>query len=146
MTGKESTIPASSKPAKVRQKVHIRIGYKGKGQPGKQLTERCDTLVDLLVEADAGMIEGRKSGDGAVDIYVVTRFAGHTIEQAQKIVNELGIATRATIEIVDNKKAEGWRAAQGTQGEPRVRESYGTLASMTAVVPPSARLKPEVER
>ncbi len=100
MIGKESTTPASSKPANVRQKVHIRIGYKGKGQPGRQLRERCDTLVEMLVEDDAGVIEGRKDGDGEVVIYVVTRFAGYTLEQAQKIVNELKI-DRATITIVE---------------------------------------------
>lgn len=100
MTGKESTTPASSKPAKVRQKVHIRIRYNRKGQPGRQLRERCDTLVDMLVEDDAGVIEGRRDSDGEVVIYVVTVFADYTIERAQKIVNELKIE-RATIKVVE---------------------------------------------
>ena len=100
MTGKESTTPASSKQINARQKVHIRIKYRRKGQPGRQLKERCDTLVDMLVEDDAGVIEGRKDGDGEVVIYVATRFADHTIERARKIVNELKL-DRATIEIVE---------------------------------------------
>ena len=100
MTGKESTTPASSKPVNARRKVHIRIKYRRKGQPGRQLRERCDTLVDMLVEDDAGVIEARKDGEGEVVIYVVTRFADYTVEQAQKIVNELKIE-RATITIVE---------------------------------------------
>ena len=50
-----------------RRTVLIRIGYAGKGQPGKQLRERCDTLVDMIVEADAGLIAGRKDGVGEVE-------------------------------------------------------------------------------
>jgi hypothetical protein len=57
----------------------------------------------MLIEADAGEIHERKAGDGAVSIYVVTRFADHTIEKAWKIVNELGLAARATIRIDSGK-------------------------------------------
>ena len=106
MTGKHDPASPSSKPANERQKVHIQITYTGKGQPATKLKERCDTLVDMLVEADAGVIDGRKAGDGAVDIFVVTRFADHTIENARRIITELGLETRATVKLAD-AKAEG---------------------------------------
>ena len=83
-----------------RRTVLIRIGYAGKGQPGKQLRERCDTLVDMIVEADAGLIAGRKDGVGEVVVHVITKYPDHTIETAQKIVNELKI-DRTTMKIED---------------------------------------------
>lgn len=98
MTDDEKTEPAVGKLIKGRRTVLIRIGYAGKGQPGKQLRERCDTLVDMMVEADAGVIAGRQDGDGAVIIHVLTKYPDHTIEQAQKIINELKI-DRATMKI-----------------------------------------------
>jgi hypothetical protein len=103
MDGKGDPASPSSKPARVRQRVHIRITYAGKGPPGPQLAERCNTFVSMLVEADAGVIERRPAGDGTVDIVVVTRFADHTIEQARKILAELGIADRATVKLADTK-------------------------------------------
>ena len=103
MDGKGDPASPSSKPASVRQGVHIRITYTGKGPPGPQLAQRCDTLVAMLVEADAGVIDRRPAPDGAVDIVVVTRFADHTIEQARKILAELGIADRSTVKLADAK-------------------------------------------
>jgi hypothetical protein len=105
MASKKSTVPASSRTAG-RQRVHIQITYRGKGEPGKQLKERCDTLVEMLVESDAGVIAERKSGNGAVDIYVVTGFADHTAETVQKTAKELGISARTTIKILDEKKVD----------------------------------------
>lgn len=81
-----------------RRTVLIRIEYAGKGQPGKQLRERCDTLVEMIKEADAGVIAGRKDGVGEVVIHVLTKYPDHTIEQAQRIINELKI-DRATTKI-----------------------------------------------
>lgn len=110
MAIKESTPPASSKPATVRQRVHIQVKYTGKGQPGEQLRERCDTLEKMLAEQDAGTVAGRDAGEGAVNIYVATRFPDHTKEKARQIVNELGIAARTTMKLVDGKsdgKSEG---------------------------------------
>ena len=66
MDGKSDPASPSSKPASVRQRVHIRVGYAGKGQPGPQLAQRCDLLVSMLTEVDAGVIEPRKVGDGAL--------------------------------------------------------------------------------
>jgi hypothetical protein len=103
MDGKTDPASPSSKPASVRQRVHIRVGYTGKGQPGPQLAQRCDLLVSMLVEADAGVIEPRRVGDGAVDVFVVTRFADHTIGAARKILAELGIASRSTVKLADAK-------------------------------------------
>jgi len=55
-----------------RQKVHIRIAYQGRGQPGPQLAERCEALVKgLALETDVGASHDRRAGNGAVDIYVV---------------------------------------------------------------------------
>ena len=105
MASKKSAGPASSKTAG-RRKVHIQVTYRGKGEPGKQLKERCDTLVEMVVESDAGVIAERKSGNGAVDIYVVTGVADHTVETARKTANELGISARTTIKIMDEKKVE----------------------------------------
>ncbi len=93
--------PSSARGA--RQKVLIRIGYQGKGPPGPQLAERCDVLAKMLVEADAGTIHEHKAGGGAVDIQVVTRFADHTIETGWKIVKELGLTDRATINVEPGK-------------------------------------------
>lgn len=95
MTARASTEDPPSK----RQKVHIRIGYTGKGRPGPQLAQRCETLVRMLVHGDAGVVDERRAGDGAVDIYVVTRFPDHTIELARRITNELGLAARTTIRM-----------------------------------------------
>ena len=103
MTGSQNTPPPASQPTGQRQRVHIRITYAGKGQPGPKLAERCETLVDMLVEADAGVIDGRKTGGGAADVYVFTRFSKHTIETARRIANELGIGNRTTIKISDSK-------------------------------------------
>ncbi len=98
MADEAITETAVRQKVKGRRTVLIRIGYAGKGQPGKQLRERCDTLVDMISEADAGVIAGRKDGDGEVVIHVLTKYPGHTIEQAQKIINELKI-DRATTKI-----------------------------------------------
>jgi hypothetical protein len=98
MTDEAITEAALRQKVKGRRTVLIRIGYAGKGQPGKQLRERCDTLVDMMNEADAGVIAGRKDGGGEVVIYVLTKYPGHTIEQAQKFINELKI-DRATAKI-----------------------------------------------
>ena len=106
MASKRSTVPATSKTVE-RKKVHIQVTYRGKGEPGKQLKERCNTLVEMLVESDAGVIAERKSGNGTVDIYVVTGFADHTVETARKTANELGISGRTTIKIQDEAKVEG---------------------------------------
>ena len=106
MASKKSTGPASSETV-ARQKVHIQVTYRGKGEPGKQLKEQCDTLVEMVVELDAGVIAERKAGNGAVDIYVVTGFADHTVETARKTAKELGISARTTIKILDEKKVEG---------------------------------------
>jgi hypothetical protein len=103
MSGKANTAVAETQD-RTRQKVQIRIRYTGKGQPGPKLSERCDTLVDMLVEADAGTIQDRKAGNGMVEFNVVTRFADHTKERAWKIINELGLASRATVQV-DNGKA-----------------------------------------
>jgi hypothetical protein len=105
MASRMSTVPASSKTSG-RQKVHIQIAYRGKGEPGKQLKERCDTLVEMLVDSDAGVIAERKAGNGAVDVYVVTGFADHTVEMARKTANELGISARTTIKILDAAKVD----------------------------------------
>jgi len=86
-----------------RQKVRIRIEYNGKGPPGPVLAGRCETLVRMLVEGDAGVIDRRTAGDGAVNIYVITRFPDHTIELAQRSTSELGLADRTTIGIVKEK-------------------------------------------
>ncbi len=94
----ERTEPAVGKLIKGRRTVLIRIGYAGKGQPGKQVRERCDTLVDRMIKADAGVIAGREDGNGAVVIHVITKYPDHTVEQTQKIINELKI-DRATITI-----------------------------------------------
>jgi hypothetical protein len=103
MAVRASTEDSPSTQPRQRQKVHIRIEYTGKGPPGPVLTERCETLVRMLVEGDAGIIDERKAGDGAVDIYVVTRFAEHTIELARRAAHELGLADRATIKIVPER-------------------------------------------
>ena len=100
MTNEEIAEAALRQKVKGRRTVLIRIGYAGKGQPGKQLRERCDTLVDMINEADAGVITGRKDGVGEVVIHVLTKYPGHTIEQAQKFINELKI-DRATTKIED---------------------------------------------
>jgi len=100
MTDEEITEAALRQKAKGRRTVLIRIGYAGSGQPGKQLRERCDTLIDMMAEADAGVIAGRKDGVGAVIIHVLTKYPDHTVEQAQKIINELKI-DRATMKIED---------------------------------------------
>jgi hypothetical protein len=105
MASTMSTVPASSKTSG-RQKVHIQVTYRGKGEPGKQLKEQCDTLVEMVGEADAGVITERKAGNGAVDIYVVTRFADHTVETARKTAKELGIFGRTTITILDDAKVD----------------------------------------
>lgn len=81
-----------------RRKVLIRIGYSGKGQPGRKLRECCDTLVDMIVETDIGVIEARKDGAGEVIICVITKYPNHTVEMAQKVINELKI-DRATMKI-----------------------------------------------
>jgi hypothetical protein len=111
MVSKMSTVPASSKTVG-RQKVHIQVTYRGKGEPGKQLKEQCDTLVEMVGEADAGVIAERKAGNGAVDIYVVTGFADHTVETVRRTAKDLGIYARTTIKIlaetkVDETKVEG---------------------------------------
>ena len=98
MIDEERTEPALGKLIKGRRTVLIRIEYAGKGQPGKQVRERCDTLVDMMVEADAGVIAGRQDGNGAVIIHVITKYPDHAVEQAQKIINELKM-DRATVKI-----------------------------------------------
>jgi hypothetical protein len=103
MDGKGDPASPSSKPASVRQRVQIRVEYAGKGQPGPHLAQRCDLLVSLLVERDAGVIEPRKVGDGAVDVFVVTRFAEHTIVTARSILVELGIADRSTVKLAERR-------------------------------------------
>jgi hypothetical protein len=57
----------------------------------------------MLVEADAGSVQERRAGGGAVDIYVLTRFADRTTEQARRIANELGIGLRTTVQIDTGK-------------------------------------------
>ncbi|MEP7124055.1 MAG: hypothetical protein ABJE95_24220 [Byssovorax sp.] len=47
--------------------------------------------------------------------------------------------------VLDRPSPEALGLAPGAQGAPRVRASYSTLASMTAVVPPSARPAPDVK-
>lgn len=47
--------------------------------------------------------------------------------------------------ILDRPSPEALGLAPGALGAPRVRAMYSTLASMTAVVPPSARPAPEVK-
>ncbi len=47
--------------------------------------------------------------------------------------------------VIDRPSPEDLGLVPGTQGRPRVRTTYSTLASMTAVVPPSARPAPEVK-
>jgi hypothetical protein len=98
MTDEEIAEAALRQKVKGRRTVLIRIEYAGKGQPGKQLRERCDTLVEMMKEADAGVIAGRKDGVGEVVIHVLTKYPDHTIEQAQKFINELKI-DRATTKI-----------------------------------------------
>jgi len=105
MASAMSTAHASSKTVG-RKKVHIQVTYRGKGEPGKQLKEQCHTLVEMLGEADAGVIAERKAGNGAVDIYVVTGFADHTVETARKTANELGISARTKITILDDEKVD----------------------------------------
>ena len=83
-----------------RRTVLIKIRYAGKGQPGRQLRDRCDTLVNMINDADAGVIAGRRDGVGEVIIHVLTKYSDHTIEQAQKFINELEI-DRATMKIED---------------------------------------------
>lgn len=105
-TSRGSTPPASSKRSTdVRHRVHIRVTYTGKGQPGPQLGERCDTMADMLVEADAGVIEGTRRGDGSVDIYIATRYPDSTIARARSIARELRIGDRTTVRIADDKGA-----------------------------------------
>jgi hypothetical protein len=103
MAAKASTEAPPNTQPRQRQKVHIRIEYSAKGPPGPVLGERCETLVRMLVQGDAGVVDGRKAGDGAVDIYVITRFPAHTIELARKSTSELGLADRTTIGIVKEK-------------------------------------------
>ena len=98
MFDEERTEPAVGKLIKGRRTVLIRIGYAGKGQPEKHVRERCDTLVDRMVEADAGVIAGREDGNGAVIIHVITKYPDRTVEQAQKIISELKIE-RGTVTI-----------------------------------------------
>jgi hypothetical protein len=93
----------SKVPDRRLQRVQIVVHYEGKGQPGPLLKERCDTLVAMLVEADAGVIDKRTAGEGLVTIQVITRFADHTTEQATKAVRELGLSDRATIGVVPDK-------------------------------------------
>jgi hypothetical protein len=50
----------------------------------------------------------------------------------------------ATI-VRDRPSAEELGLTPAAQRAPRVRATYSTLASMTAVVPPSARLAPDVK-
>ncbi len=103
MAAKATTARAPSMHNGPRQKVHIRIRYEGRGRPGPQLMGRCDALADRLVQAEVGKIQDRAAGDGAVDIYVVTRSADRTVEKAWEIINDLGIAARATIQIDSGK-------------------------------------------
>jgi len=100
MADEKITEAALKQNVNVRRTVLVRIGYPGKGQPGKELRNRCETLVSMITEADAGVIAGRKDGVGEVVIYVITKYPYHTIEQAQKFINELEIE-RATIKIED---------------------------------------------
>jgi len=105
MAGKASTADMPGTGNGLRQRVHIRIAYQGRGKPGPQLAERCEALVhELALETDIGKPHEHKAGDGSVDIYVITRSAEHTIKTAWRIVNALGLAARATIQI-DNEKA-----------------------------------------
>ena len=103
MSARASTEEPPSTQPRQRQKVHIRVEYTSKGPPGPLLTERCEMLVRMLVEGDAGVIDGRKAGDGAVDIFVITRFPDHTIELARRSAKELGLANRTTIRIAQEK-------------------------------------------
>jgi len=106
MAGKASTADVPGTGNGQRQRVHIRIAYQGRGEPGPLLAERCETLVhDLALETDVGKPHEHKAGGGSVDIRVLTRSANHTIRTAWKIVNALGLAARATIQIDDGKAA-----------------------------------------
>ena len=98
MDDEERTEPALGKLIKGRRTVLIRIRYAGKGPPGKQIRARCETLIERMVEADAGVIAGREDGGGVMIIHVITKYPDHTVEHAQKIINELKI-DRATIKI-----------------------------------------------
>jgi hypothetical protein len=100
--------PPSTKPGK-RQKVHIRIEYPGGGDPELVLVRQCDTLVGMLGERDAGAVDRRRAGDGAVDIFIASRFPGHTREVAEKAVAKLGLAESATIKIVTGEANDNGR-------------------------------------
>ncbi len=91
----ERTAPALGKLITGRRTVLIRIEYAGNGQPERQLRERCDTLVGMMVEADAGVISGREDGNGAVIIHVLTKYPKRTTETARKIINDLKIGQAA---------------------------------------------------
>jgi hypothetical protein len=93
---------ATTAPGNRLQRVQILVRHDGKGA-GPILKQRCDTLVAMLVEADAGVIDKRTAGEGAVTIEVITRFAEHTTEQATKAVRELGLSDRTTIGVVADK-------------------------------------------
>jgi hypothetical protein len=77
MAAKESAAPASSGQPGPRQKVHIRIAYKGSGPPGPNLFARCKRLEERLVEENAGTISGDgTSGDGTVNPVLFTARQG----------------------------------------------------------------------
>jgi hypothetical protein len=85
--------PPSTQP-RPRTTVRIRIKVAASGEPN------CETLVCMLVQGDAGVIDERKTSKGIADIYVVTRFPEHTIEVARRATKELGLAHMATIGVV----------------------------------------------
>ena len=95
--------PPSTRPSP-RKKVHIRIEYSGEGPPGPALAQSCESLVRMLVEGDAGVIDERKTGNGAVDLYVITRFADHTANVARRSINELGLSDRSAIRVLRDEK------------------------------------------
>jgi hypothetical protein len=96
------SIKADTAPANRLQRVQILVRHDGK-VPGPLLKERCDTLIAMLVEADAGVIDRKPASEGVITIHVITRFAGHTTEQAAKAAGELGLSDRATISVVTDK-------------------------------------------
>ena len=102
MAGKESVAPASGKPGP-RLKLHIRIAYMGEGPPGPQMRERCERIEATLVEENAGTIAPGAMGNGAVDIYVMTRHVDKTRAVAWTVINDLGLAGRSTVCVVDGK-------------------------------------------
>src|SRR5262245_37912928 len=99
MSSRASAAPVATPPVGPRQSVHIRVTYTGKGPPGPNLRSRCETLGHKLVEAEAGQIQRSTSGEGSVDIYVMTRNTPSTVTKAWEILNGLGLSSRSTVKV-----------------------------------------------